>query len=216
MKKISINNVFVSVVTVYLLSLFFQGCQKEIQINDPPAMSELSQSTITQSTIKYTDINPDVTKTSGRLASHQYYYLDFNNDGAIDFQIEAYFGGYKYTVAYGVRIYSMSANGVACNGSSLPLAMNIGDKINSSLNWVNTNQYSGDGLLRAYSSNPVQWRGNWTTSTDHYVGLKILQGSDSYYGWARLGVTNTPVSFTIKDYAYNSSPNQQILAGQTK
>jgi hypothetical protein len=39
--------------------------------------------------------------------------------------------------------------------------------------------------------------------------------SQVYYGWVRLSVASGVINATIFDYAYNSSPGQPILAGQT-
>ncbi len=58
--------------------------------------------------------------------------------------------------------------------------------------------------------------GNWSTTSDRYLGLKLIIGNQNFFGWASLSVNLvTGTSFTIKDYAYNSIPNQSILAGQT-
>lgn len=63
--------------------------------------------------------------------------------------------------------------------------------------------------------------GNWTSSSDHYLGLQITVGASTFYGWAHLNVVvpgvypTFQVYFRVKDYAYNSIPNQPILAGQT-
>jgi hypothetical protein len=40
-------------------------------------------------------------------------------------------------------------------------------------------------------------------------------GTNTYYGWARFDVVATSSSFTIKDYAYESSPNVCIQSGQS-
>jgi Secretion system C-terminal sorting domain len=40
-------------------------------------------------------------------------------------------------------------------------------------------------------------------------------GADTYYGWARLDVHPGSTSFTVKDYAYESTANACIQAGQT-
>ena len=52
---------------------------------------------------------------------------------------------------------------------------------------------------------------------DGYVGLQLIHAGQTYYGWVRMDVNVTAgsASMTIKDYAYNSIPNQPILAGQT-
>ena len=40
-------------------------------------------------------------------------------------------------------------------------------------------------------------------------------GTNTYYGWVRLDLQATSTSFTVKDYAYQSSPDVCIQSGQT-
>jgi len=56
----------------------------------------------------------------------------------------------------------------------------------------------------------------WPNSVDRYLGLKLIVGANTYYGWARMQVVfGTQPTCIIKDYAYNTIPNQPILAGET-
>ena len=59
------------------------------------------------------------------------------------------------------------------------------------------------------------YSGLWNNVIDKYVALKIQVSANIYYGWARLDVGNFGFPITIKDYAYNSIPDQPIFAGQT-
>jgi flagellar hook assembly protein FlgD len=47
--------------------------------------------------------------------------------------------------------------------------------------------------------------------------LGLVKGAHTYYGWVHISVSVSynSVGFTVKDYAYNSVPEQAILAGQT-
>ncbi|HAD34812.1 MAG TPA: hypothetical protein DCF44_10020 [Chitinophagaceae bacterium] len=56
--------------------------------------------------------------------------------------------------------------------------------------------------------------GNWVGQSNKYLALKLIVGSNTYYAWARLDVDASSASFTIKDYAYQSTPNACIEAGQ--
>ena len=47
------------------------------------------------------------------------------------------------------------------------------------------------------------------------LGLRFDIAGATHYGWARLRVPS-PTSFTLLDYAYNSVPDEAILAGQTQ
>jgi hypothetical protein len=222
MKKLSTKNVFASIMMLYLLLLFLDGCQKEIQTKDMAgASTNFADSGLAQAKIVYTDINPYTTRTGiVESGTSQTYNLDVNNDGTTDFMIEAYTSHFYFNTAAGVEIFSLKTGEVARDNfppdSSL-LAMNHGDTIRSNLNWVNTTS-SASKFLRAYANPGNRWWGNWTDSTDHYLGLKIKQGTNTYYGWVRLGVSviTGKSSVTIKDYAYNSIPNKPILAGQMK
>jgi hypothetical protein len=57
--------------------------------------------------------------------------------------------------------------------------------------------------------------GQWVNTAEGYLGLQLISGSNIYYGWARMRTGSFVNSFTLMDYAYNTIPNQQILAGQT-
>jgi hypothetical protein len=52
--------------------------------------------------------------------------------------------------------------------------------------------------------------GYWVAASNRYIPLKIIVGANTYYGWARLDVLPSSTSFTIKDYAYESTPNACI------
>jgi len=217
MKKLSTKTFSPSIILLFLNMFFLEGCQKEMQINN--SVGANVNLDLTKSKIIYTDVNPDVTRISNSTSS-QTYNLDLNNDDTTDFVIAAFFMHYYYNSNRGVMIKPFKKNRVACDSLSLPLALNLDDLISSNLNWVGKlNVY---GLkLRAVHYPGYQWAGNWTDSTDHYVGLKIKQGSNTYYGWVRLSVSVSPSpplqsSVIIKDYAYNGIPNKRILPGQMK
>lgn len=55
--------------------------------------------------------------------------------------------------------------------------------------------------------------GPWADETDKYLGFKFDIDGELHYGWMRLDIFVTPVSFTIKDWAYNSNPDEMIIAG---
>src|SRR4029079_4061403 len=50
--------------------------------------------------------------------------------------------------------------------------------------------------------------------TDHYMGVRFKDGSGAtHYGWVRMDVFKNPAKIILKDYAYEASPDQPILAG---
>lgn len=151
--------------------------------------------------IIYTDIDPDST-----LGSNETYNLDLNNDATPDFNILQFESAPVFEV---VGMHALGNNAVL-NSGGLPTALNTNDPIDVSQSFWQTGSYQA---LNYYGTGSVY--GNWLGVTDKYLGLRIVVGSDTLYGWARLDVANDATSFTIKDYAYNVTPNESILAGQT-
>jgi hypothetical protein len=149
--------------------------------------------------IIYTDI-ADATPNAS-------YSLDLNNDTIVDFVF--YFGVTSGTI--GLFCYPQNSNaysGNFDNGNYLAWALdasyNICDTVSS---WYDANNPGTMGLGTSI--------GDWPAATDKYLALKLIVGTNTYYGWARFDVVATSSSFTIKDYAYESSPNVCIQSGQS-
>ena len=60
--------------------------------------------------------------------------------------------------------------------------------------------------------------GPWAQSEDmnRYVGIKIKKNGHNYYGWirCRAHISLGGAGLTIKDYAFNTTPDELIRAGQ--
>ena len=150
------------------------------------------------SQIIYTDI-PDATPNAT-------YPLDLNNDAIVDFMIQ--FGGSAVTV--GVLCYPKNNNAYSGNfisGVHLPWALSTSNSICDSLaTW-----YDAD------NPGTMAWGtsiGYWVGETNKYLALKLIVGTNTHYGWVRIDILATSTSFTIKDYAYQSTPNACIQSGQ--
>ena len=168
--------------------------------------------------IVYKDVNPDSTITCLGSSCTKSYNVDLNNDGISDYSISSVRtgnicqrGGLVYRSYVSVSAFNTNAV-VAVTSTTYPLAMNFNNVISSGLS------LSASGFV--YNT----WWGNcgtgtlnlWPNSVDRYLGLKLIVGANTYYGWARMQVVfGSQPSFTIKDYAYNSIPNQPIRAGET-
>jgi len=137
------------------------------------------------------------------------YNLDLNNDTTPDFIINA--------ISSNASIFAVFLNSNSSNsflGSqpnyTYPFAMNAGDPISSGqAGWYN------NGTLNYVSCLYGAGSSNWCGVTDKFLGLRFDVGGNTHYGWARLDVSASGDSFTIKDYAYNSTPGAPINAGQT-
>lgn len=197
-------------ITKITLSLFVffsvNSCQKETGENKPVGSS-----------IIYTDLIPDTTQACLGTCNH-HYYLDLNKDAVNDFDI---------SVISTIPLRSFcTSNNVNTSVNVLPLNSNSvstskldsNEIIGNFITWSDTIQVlrsrkpscSADGLDFS------KFMGEWSTSTDGYLSLKIEKDNHVYFGWAHLFVNHWGAYFTIKDWAYNTAPNQSILSGQTK
>lgn len=188
---------------------------------------------ITNAQIVYTDVNPDA-------ASSGTYNLDLNNDGTIDFVIQytsktvkgsGNCNGQSATNHY-MKVTPLNNNQVLDAGTSARKnAGTYARKMASS--------QTIDAHVKSWSSNVAQvmfsseyscayycfyggcgyyfWptnNGEWSSDTnDGFLGLRLISGRQTFYGWVRINI-QTGV-FTVKDYAYNGSASQAILAGQS-
>ncbi len=163
--------------------------------------------------IIYTDVNPDYMHPGDEIGVG----LDIDNDTNFDFALysgDTLIGGTAPRVRYTVIApYGTAGNAIAGetpSGYNYALALNMNDMIDNTLNWIaasNTMAYNVD------SSNP--YNENWNGVTDKYLGLQFNTGGNTYYGWARMDVQAVADVWTLKDYAYESTPGVGILAGAT-
>jgi hypothetical protein len=163
--------------------------------------------------IVYTDVNPDFAHPGNEIG----YGLDLNNDANFDFALFsadttlASGNRVRYTVVapYGTAAASNAIAGEAPGGYDYALALNSGQMIDNTLNWIaatNTMAYNVN------TANP--YNENWNGVTDKYLGLKFVVAGNTHYGWARLDVLAIADIWTLKDYAFNASPNTGLTAGQ--
>lgn len=158
--------------------------------------------------IIYTDINPDSTTNIGG----NFYNLDLDNGGVFDFTFNLNIGSGTYTFQQ-VAVTPAGSNGIAGDTVGVyvyPFAFNSGDTIKSSLQF----NFGGNQSMASYFG-PGYSYGNFIGLADKYIGLQFYIGTQLHYGWARLDVNATASQFTIKDYAYNATPDTYILAGET-
>ena len=180
-----------------------------------------------ESQVFYTDIEPDIT-----IQSNNKYFLDLNNDSSPDFVIEAIHKtsnlyGYQIEVN-GVGIYAEGQNEFlvdyfsTSNGdnSYWPKALGLNTQINNLQDtWINTSSGMAMNIIFEfyYTTQTITetfQAGHWQDAKNKFLGLKLKLNGNTHYGWARLDVDSAGTEFTIKDYAFNSRPNSQILAGE--
>jgi len=165
------------------------------------------------------------------------YKLDLNQDGVVDFYLVpgkgASVGGsarasYLDVCHMDACVQSSSSQQPNKDNTvritSAAAALPAGAKI------ANGEKFAAQGfaafmVAREYysrSSNTAQfWKGPWANggkgSTNRYLGFKFKINGQFHYGWARLSVSTPahgPYKATLTGYAYETTPNKGIVAGQ--
>ena len=178
--------------------------------------------------VNYTDLNPDVLVTG----QNSNYVLDLNGDLQPDYifltndtAFVTNYAGLPISVDLkGAVIYPASGN--SCAGSNSVTSMgsstfnidNIpqGSSIGSANNWSSSSGALGlvaeiviPGLYStSYSTGPF-------LGTTGFVGLKFNAGGNTHFGWVRVEVGADGEFLSIKDYAFDATPNTPIVAGET-
>jgi hypothetical protein len=117
-----------------------------------------------------------------------------------------------------IRVTPLNGSAILTSGDGNPAKINLNVIISPNTNWSTiANQLI---FQKKLSNGNTTNTGNLNTTTDGYLGLRVIAGELSYYCWIQMNTAaftsgaNAAI-LTIRDYAYNSVPNQPILAGET-
>lgn len=170
------------------------------------------------SQVIYHDIDPDMVLNEVFPGGDASYYLDFNDDGITDIQInghldfEAYVVGELITFSYAIFTASIIQNYQVIKNPSYPSSYGAdnlasGFSINSSDLWNDQDTIKLIYFNQYYGSMPYD---NWL-SENQYLGVKFKIGAETHFGWVRLSISNYNndngiPEITIQDYAYESTP----------
>jgi hypothetical protein len=145
--------------------------------------------------------------------------LDLNHDGTTDFTI--------FSTGIGGTTHSLAINGpngdyfnkvevlVTRHYGRFATALDTGMGIGQGHSF-----YRHAPLVQVFgrSNQTSLVLGPWANVRNRYLGLKFKIGSHAHYGWARLNVKIGPlkeITTVLTGYAYETTPNKQITAGQT-
>lgn len=180
--------------------------------------------------VTYTDINPDVVLTPSGTAQ---YLLNLDGDAVTDMGFVAASGSVTGVYTYGtLQIpYTLSYDaGVALFGTAAPATNGwMGASSDFPSNIPNGNAigaagtfYQAQGIVgnvqSTYLGAPVNGQygpyssGNFL-GTEGYIGVRFDISGSTHYGWVRVEMASNGTSMTIKDYAYDATPNTAIAAG---
>lgn len=173
----------------------------------------------TNAQIIYTDI-PDTSlvfpEDLGNSSGLSYIYtFNINNDSTFDVKFVLSHHEYLFEnviwVIYTATVGSNDTIATLENGCVKLLEET--DTINDSQPWYNM---SVSPLLfgRDYYQDKFDTDDWWCNSpnSNKYCGLKLMFDGNIYYGWLRMSWSVSKV--VVKDFAYNSTPDMMILAGQ--
>jgi hypothetical protein len=142
------------------------------------------------------------------------YELDLNQDGVIDFNLETVFRESVDTSGGTQKLLAKPVRGNAVVGYAEQAApINSGEVIGFIRNFAG--KVMATDVAFVGSTYP---RGKWLNLTNRYLGLKFQISGQTHFGWARLSVTAVKgfgLQATLTGYAYETTANLAIVAGQT-
>lgn len=143
--------------------------------------------------IVYHDINPDTT-----VSTWDGFVIQPTSNAANDLVIWYHPNPEVVVQTHGSCEILFDAGGV------LPSKLNQGTTINATGVWQ----------TGAYDPLNSSGNGNWqANANDKYLAFRFLESGVWNYGWLKLSVTASPMSFTVKEWAYRAQGGA-ILAGQ--
>lgn len=189
--------------------IFSQGCKKEIE----------------EETEDYDSSKIVFHKLNTVFDYRRHQSLDINEDGKTDYYFttelfEINGSPYLYFYvnqkgAFGNHILLKSGPDTDVDGLwAQPL--NSGEKITAEVS-ANLEWHSyRSGLLINISETDIEktYEGLWVDKKQRYLGIKFMRNGQTHYGWVKLSHDKNQDEILIESYAYNSSPNKSIRAGQ--
>lgn len=173
--------------------------------------------------IVHTDINPDAFVTGNGAV----YNLDVDNNGVIDFTFYTIASSITYTFGNSSTFINFSGAYMnpAASGNSMMISLGgllnvpAGSAIGSSASFSSFDGCVGGvadvSLINPSSSTSYTFSIGNFLDTDGFVGLKFQNSGNTHYGWVRIEVANGGDVLFVKEYAFESTPNTAINAGET-
>jgi hypothetical protein len=164
------------------------------------------------------------TPTHHVIEKNSHYNLDLNHDGKTDFTL-----GYRFQEATSGKLRSIYVNAPSGNSIAgvnraprfLADALRRGSVIPYRQRFSQTTAlmaYECRGFVGSCMRSTSFFEGHWINAANRYLGLKFKIQGATHYGWARLTVQHAKSGFTatLTGYAYETTANEPIIAGQTK
>jgi hypothetical protein len=167
--------------------------------------------------IIFTDLIPDV-KLTGNVQSNpngDTIVIDLNNDNQHDYELSMVnTSGLKFAYIQSGQPSNPANNAIAAVNTTTPrdiIALKSNDTIYTNQPWESV----AGGNLNMVTDFMGTSSGQWISLKDGYIGCRFFIGTATHYGWIRAGISANNDTLYIKSYAYNSKPNECIIAGNT-
>ncbi len=164
------------------------------------------------------------TKTHRVIGYNGVYELDLNHDGVVDFLIQ------QYGTSSSNRLLAKEALGNALAGNvksntqfrsvrHYASALKLGEWIGRRQHFISGGR-NGETMVWFWEDPDIgqpHTYGKWINVDRRYLGLKFVIKGKTHYGWARLNVNHVlgDIAATLTEYAYQTTPNRSLRAGQT-
>ncbi|MGJ5641920.1 T9SS type A sorting domain-containing protein [Formosa sp. S-31] len=158
--------------------------------------------------IIYTDIEPDFTSISHDTS----FAIDMDNDGVINFNFKSTPESYLFMDLKNYQSNAIKSEQLGWIG--LVQVLEAGVSVKTTQSPFNWNSWTGVLFIGCYISYAQCTGNNWSNQTDKYIGVRFKIDDQWHYGWIRLDVSDNK-NWTIKDYAYNATPEEDLLTGVT-
>jgi len=158
--------------------------------------------------IIYTDVDPDVTIAVGETFS-----IDFNADALENMNLSNPDGLTGGNAALAFPSSGGAFVGIEAGGFQYPALLAEGDAIDDASGYTATGA-RGDLNYYGCAYSNSQW---CDTVIDGYLGVRFddLTNGTTHYGWVRFDTdVNGTNLMIVKDFAFNSTPDEGILAGE--
>ena len=173
------------------------------------ALAQLSEAEVMYTAVHHT------------ISQGQEYALDLNHDGLTDFTIqnlfrEGTYQGRPYSFTFQVQALPAAGNGVQIGYQSyLAAALPPGFQIGPSKHVKFRPEIMAE-QFRIFGT--YYYFGSWLNVSNRYLGIQLKINGDLHFGWVRLTVQSNlkrRLMATVTGYAYETVPNQPIIAGDT-
>jgi hypothetical protein len=143
--------------------------------------------------------------------------IDIDGDGTNDLIIRE-----NATDLNTVQLFGLNGNQIVADGSSTAVAnLNPGDVVGPVSN-LTTNEIEFSIVAVVFEGGGTPFEGgNFAYQTNGYIGFDLVRNGQNYYGWMQVAnpgidglAGDLAIYATIREYAYETSPNTPIEAGQ--